>query len=380
MKFDSVKFNNKFEEWEHERIEFFNLTLLVGVSGVGKTQILRSISLLKSIVEGKSVNGGEWEAEFTTSDGNKYTWEGAYELISSKGTLALDFLNLVDNDEKAVKPRILFEKLYQNGKLIIDRNENEIKLNNILTPKLSPHQSVLYILKEEGDVKSASDGFKMVVLRDYTEREHITFGRYNIEKLKTKYKTLDEIKESEVHTVYKLALVYENVRSVFDQIVEKFAEVFPQIEEVKVDPYKDDELPILFEAPIIQIKERGVNKWIPHNRISSGMLRTLLHISEMMLWKSGTVMLIDEFENSLGVNCIDTLTEDLVFDNPTIQFIATSHHPYIINKIPYEYWKIVTRHGGTIKTFDANQFNLGETKHERFMTLVNLPEYRNGIQ
>lgn len=380
MKINSIKFNNKFQEWQHEKIEFFDLTLLVGVSGVGKTQILRSISTLKEIVDGSSENGAEWEAEFSTIEGHSYLWKGAYELITSKGELALELLVQNEDDEKVAKPKIIFEELYLNGEQIIGRNENEIKFNNVSTPKLSSHQSVLYILKEENKIKPASDSFKMVIYRDYTERERIRFGRYNIEKLKTKYKTIDEIKESDVDTVYKLALVYENVKEIFKQIVDKFIAVFPQVIEVKVEPFKDDDLPILFEAPIMQIKEKGVNKWIPHNRISSGMLRTLLHISEMMLWRKGTVMLIDEFENSLGVNCIDTLTEDLVYENPQIQFIATSHHPYIINKIPYEYWKIVTRHGGVIKTFDAKQFDLGETKHERFMTLVNLPEYKFGIQ
>ena len=135
----------------------------------------------------------------------------------------------------------------------------------------------------------------------------------------------------------------------------------------------------IFEATVIQIKETGVQKWIPHSRMSSGMLRTLLHIAEMYLWNEGTVILIDEFENSLGLNCIDVLTEDLIYDNNNIQFIATSHHPYIINKIPYDFWKIVTRKGSLIKTFDAKDFDFGKSHHDRFMSLINHPFYKQGI-
>ncbi len=110
------------------------------------------------------------------------------------------------------------------------------------------------------------------------------------------------------------------------------------------------------------------------------MIRTFIHISEMYLLSKGTVVLIDEFENSLGVNCIDILTEDLIYEHSRLQFIATSHHPYIINKIPYDYWKIVTRKGGKIKAFNAKEFKLGDSSHERFINLINLPEYKKGIE
>ena len=114
-------------------------------------------------------------------------------------------------------------------------------------------------------------------------------------------------------------------------------------------------------------------------KMSSGMFRTFLHVSDMYLLSKGTLVLIDEFENSLGVNCINVLTEDLIFENTNLQFIATSHHPYIINKIPYEHWKIVTRKGGEIRTFDAKEFDLGASNHEKFINLINLPQYKRGI-
>ena len=53
--------------------------------------------------------------------------------------------------------------------------------------------------------------------------------------------------------------------------------------------------------------------------------------------------------------------------------ITTKNAPYIINKIPYDYWKIVTRKGSLIKTFDAKDFDLGKSHHDRFMSLINHP-------
>lgn len=84
--------------------------------------------------------------------------------------------------------------------------------------------------------------------------------------------------------------------------------------------------------------------------------------------------MIDEFENSLGINCIDILTDDLIHENKTLQFIATSHHPYIINNIPYEYWKIVTRQGGHIRTCNASDYHLGKSKQDAFIQLNKILE------
>ncbi|HKC69360.1 MAG TPA: AAA family ATPase, partial [Bacteroidia bacterium] len=173
---------------------------------------------------------------------------------------------------------------------------------------------------------------------------------------------------------------YDVSKDTFKEIKSRFTEVFPQIEDIKIEPLRDNDFStFIFEATVIQIKEKGVKKWIPHNRMSSGMLRTLLHIAEMYLWNEGTVILIDEFENSLGLNCIDVLTEDLIHDNNNVQFIATSHHPYIINKIPYDYWKIVTRKGSLIKIYDAKDSDMGKSHHDKFLSLINHPLYKQGI-
>ena len=87
---------------------------------------------------------------------------------------------------------------------------------------------------------------------------------------------------------------------------------------------------------------------------------------------------LDEFENSLGVNCIDELTTEIKGASHRLQFILTSHHPYIINKINYQNWKIVTRKGTKIFAQDAQEFNIGKSKHEAFVQLLNLPSFKTG--
>ncbi len=78
MKIKSVKFKNASQEWSYEKIDFFDLTLLVGVSGAGKTQILRSIMTIRDVAKGEPKNGVEWEIEFGSGDHN-YFWLGKFE-------------------------------------------------------------------------------------------------------------------------------------------------------------------------------------------------------------------------------------------------------------------------------------------------------------
>jgi len=78
MKINSLKYKDGFEGWELSQLDFFDLTLLVGVSGVGKTQILTAIRNIKKIARGQPLNGVEWEISFE-NNGNDYNWSGEFE-------------------------------------------------------------------------------------------------------------------------------------------------------------------------------------------------------------------------------------------------------------------------------------------------------------
>ena len=336
MKILNLIYNDEARKWRLKNASFDNLTLLVGASGVGKTQILKSIMRLKSIANGKSISGIEWKVIFETSDKNIFEWEGKFE---NKGDV--DFSDDDDEDVKRNKPSILKEKLKLNKKVIVDRKKDSILFNDTETVKLPNQQSVIYLLKEEGQIKPAFDGFGKIVFSDQTDSKTVPYRlRFlDFQKLLKKNKSLKSIQESTEDIITKLFLTYKNVPKTFETIKQRYIDIFPQIEDVKVEPldYEDEDedgFPFFFkEYPFIQIKETGVDKWIKQENISSGMFRSLIHISEIYLCSEGSVFLIDEFENSLGINCINELTNDILSSKRQIQFILTSHHPYIINNI-----------------------------------------------
>ncbi|MFO5528036.1 MAG: AAA family ATPase [Cuspidothrix sp.] len=389
MKINQLSYYDHKRQWRLEPIQFSELNLLVGVSGVGKTRILQAILDLQKISEGKSLNGIEWDVKFTYEN-NQYHWSGAFE---SNVSDSLILENTVDDFSKD-NFRIKHESLSKNGELIINRNENEIKFKGNSLPRLSPIQSVVETLSGEPDIGAVQHGFKNIISTDNWLMPPLASGFiYNIIadkifndfSLDKKRSSIQRYYQSNLPVQIKLLLAYYDQDPMFQVIKERFINIFEQVEDIKIEQDEDESeennlvISIQKKAPLtIKIKERGVNHWISQKYISSGMYKTLMQISECYFAAEGTVILIDEFENSLGVNCINVLS-DLLSESRNLQFIITSHHPYIINKVGMEHWKIVTRKGGVVTAKDAKDFGLGKSRHEAFMQLINLDEYNEGI-
>jgi ABC-type dipeptide/oligopeptide/nickel transport system ATPase component len=373
MKIKKVAFWDNLREWRFEPICFSNLALLVGVSGVGKTQILKVILNLQRIANGASLNGLAWDVTFSTVNNVEYRWQGEFETKKNPG--------IITNEEDEVnKFRIVRENLLREGIVIIERTPREILFHDKQTPKLSPFQSVVEILNQEEDISPVQQAFNKILYSDNSSSLNGIYGLpvMEISKILQENIALKSIQETNKSIYIKLFVIAQNNSDIFDKIKHKFVATFPQVEDIKIEAviYKHDPYHSLFP---IQIKEKEVNKWIFQDNISSGMLKTLIHISELYLSPEGTVILIDEFENSLGINCIDVVT-DLIVENRNIQFILTSHHPYIINNIGMDHWKIVTRKGGVVTVIDAKDLNLGKSRHQAFTQLINLEEYSEGIK
>jgi len=381
MKLNKFVFEDKAREWRLENSNFNRLTLLVGASGVGKTQILKAIHALKEVSKGESINGIKWYADFSIGIMDFYTWEGEFEKLDTNPFVAED-----EEDEGIKnKPKLLYEKITLNGNTIAERTHDRIIFQGKETIKLSREKSLVNHLKEESEVSGILSEMAKIHMTDHSssQQEAIRINFFDANKLAKKFNSLKKIQESEIDIRGKLFLIYKNDEKTFNLIKARFIDIFPQVEDIKVAPLDLDkeEMPAIFkDYPFIQIKEKGVERWVRQNNISSGMFRSLIHIGELYLSPEGTVFLIDEFENSLGINCIDELTADILQSKRQLQFILTSHHPYIINSINFSNWKLVTRNASVVKTHDITKFNFGKSKHDAFMQLLQLDEYQTGSE
>lgn len=376
MQIKKLEYYDDEYKWRLEEVDFLpNLNLLVGVSGVGKTRILRAIYSLKLIANGASLNGVKWNVCFIADNGTEYTWIGEFETRESA-------ISIDESSEENEQVKLISEKLVCNNEnVLIERKDSEIILNGNKTPKLSPFESVIELLKQEDQIAPVKEALDKIILADSESVDRVWRLPVSIFK-KFEKSSLSVLQESGLPVPIKLAILYRTLPEEFNKIKEVFISVFPNVIDIKIETIRDEDIPIglsklLKEATTVSIKEKGVKDWIEN--ISSGMMKTLMYISELYLAPENCIILIDEFENSLGVNCLDSVTE-LVLDNKKLQFIITSHHPYIINNVSPAYWKIVTRKAGLIAVKDSKYFHISESRQKAFIDLINVLEHDEDLE
>jgi len=367
MQIKKLEYYDDKYKWKLVEMDFLpNINLLVGVSGVGKTRIIEAIDSLKSIAKGASVNGVKWNVCFIADNNLEYTWSGEFEIREST-------IYINENSEEDEQVKLINEKLVCENNVLIERKDSEIIFNGNKTPKLSPFESAVELLKQEDIIAPVKESLDKIIMADSGNSDMAWVLPVSILR-KFEETSLSALQESGLPVSVKLSILYRTIPEEFNNIKETFISVFPNVSDIKIDIKDDNTLIILYNKLVkdgISIKEKGVGNWIEN--VSSGMLKTLMYISELYLSPENCIILIDEFENSLGVNCLDSVTE-LVLKDKKIQFIITSHHPYIINNVSPAYWKIVTRKAGLVTVKAPEEFHISQSRQKAFIDLINVLE------
>ena len=373
MKIQSFKFSNNKENWHIEEVKFEDLNLLVGGSGVGKTRILKALNLICDIAKGRNRNLDdlEWSINFSHL-GQNYRWELKSSSIKNEEI----FINLNESEQT----EIVYEKLvrYDDDSEIeiLLRSGLDSKFNNEKLPKLKRTESAITLLSEEDLIIPVRQAFKQLIFNFETRQKWMIGLGYDPAKMEL----LDEIKLNAYDfqeyfagdpPVLKAFCLQKFFPHLFNEIKEYYIDIFPELKDVRVSSKRDSDGDFLL---FFEIQENGLEDWIPQERISSGMFRTLIFLIEVISAPKESVILIDEFENSLGINCMAELTDFLLDKSPDVQFILTSHHPYIINNIPWKTWQIVSKSGNKVRVKKASDIPALDTASslDKFTQLINL--------
>ena len=363
--------------WEFSPVEFQNLNLLVGDSATGKTRLLNTIFNLGLFVTHKRFIDANaiWEIVFEHAD-IVYTWHLAIENMKGDGNLGIiKFDNLWKHDGEELIP-------------IIQRDEKTFKFIDDELPKLSPRETSISLLKEEEIIKPLYKAFSMIKRRVFSHAalSEISEMRTIPSRLSNdleKRKNLDTLFREDLNLSANLFILQKYFKSTYKAIIAEYKKIFPFVKEARITELAEfnTNIAITADVPVFSIKERGSDKWIPVDQLSSGMQKVLLILTDIFLIPDGGVYIIDEYENSLGISAIDFFPEFILTLEKNIQFIITSHHPYIINAIPYKNWYLFHRDGMrvSIKYGEELVKRFGTSRQEAFVQLINDPFFTDGV-
>jgi predicted ATPase len=370
MKIQSLYFKNGHLGWEVKTIAFQNLNLLVGLSGAGKSQIINALWHLKSLALGEKElnnNGVEWAISCSIGE-FIYEWKGSFT------TETYDKVYKIKTESIRVSNGYYLERR-DDGLIYFKDSKGERSTDANTTP-----EGLLFSLYKSSISKLIIEHFLMMNLRDHTQ------SQANVEtdfyQLKARYTTinkrlsadldLEKLQNDNYNIAERLLIAYKKqseTLTVYSEIMAEMQSIFPEIDEWRIEEQTNKNTGgghIEYK-----IKLKGQSRFIPHWNIASGMLRTFNIIADLYLSNPETVFLLDEFENSLGHNCLPNLEELIMTQSIDSQFIITSHHPDIINKIPKENWLIIERTNGSINNTPFNDLGFSQSFHAPYSILMN---------
>ncbi len=379
MRIDKFAYEDLETGWKLEETGFDGLNLLVGVSGVGKTRIIEALRTVVAVAidRPETLPHAKWSWEFV-DDGVDYRW-GAEVGQGTNGSRG--------------KRVFVQEQVTRGGVVLIDRSASHLAFDHRDFPKLDPTTSAIELLSGEESVVPIRRAMELVIFSLFSGDRLAPSTPFEVpntwdlkailarvrREIKSQPRLVipmgsDRTVVSKNVFVFDLYLMQEFYPEQFDELRSSFCGVFPSVSDVRV--VQDG----VRERFSVEIRE-GPLTWVPQTHISSGMLKTLVYLYEFDASPSGSVVVIDEFEASLGLNCLPAMT-DALLDRSDCQFIVTSHHPYVINNIPKEYWRLVERRGSAVSLLATRDIPALQqaSHHEAFTRLINLDRYAHGIR
>jgi ABC-type cobalamin/Fe3+-siderophores transport system ATPase subunit len=321
---------------------------------------------------------------------NNVRWVGSWNVdFESNGTVYHYQIDVEQSTNSSREKMIKKEILTSHTEELFRRENGSIIWKNKEMPKLSSDKSCFSLL-EDDDILPVYDNMKKVIARRFSGDElNKNFQLGTIvsntpeSPVPSHIRNIGDLAVEPIDFHNKMYLLNKLSSKDYKKVIALIKTAFPFIVEADVQ----DMIKVIpnFQGPlhthIFSIREKNIEKWIPTNNISSGMQKLFLLILDTVLLQDSGILLIDEYENSLGINAINFLPDLIENISDNCQFIITSHHPYIINNIPIESWRVFHRDGSNVHITNGIELKekYSQSRQEHFIQLINDPIYKGGV-
>jgi hypothetical protein len=375
MKIISYESNAGPNDLHFSKMYFSQLNLIVGDSATGKTRLLNTIfnGGVMAVQRGK-LFVGSWD--ITLEHQNQlYRW-----VIQTGGE---------KGDEKVQSEKIA--KLKENGEeeVLVLRTPNTFIFADKELPQIGSRETSITLFQEEDLIKPLYLAFSSIMRRSFFGPDLEMAGALEsvpqifLEKIK-KSRNKDDLFPLGLGLNGRLYILSQYFKDTYERICKEFMTVFPFV--LNYDLLNAEKFgfhsPGFF--PVFAVRERHMGEtWIPLDQLSSGMKKVLLILTDIFTMpENGGVYLLDEYENSLGINAINFFPSILFESGTKSQFIITSHHPYIIGNVPVKSWMVLHRRGKEVLVKQGVELEerYSKSKQKAFVQLINDPFYTEGIE
>jgi AAA15 family ATPase/GTPase len=314
-------------KWELQNLEFGAVNLIVSKNATGKSRTLSTIDLLvKMITQKKNLNwGGRWKLQF--SNLNKQIIEYKFGTSQRDG-------GIVTSEWIAIDGKVVLNRKL-NAETVITSSTGQREIIFPPANKLVLHvrrDVKLYpFLEEITQWAEQSYGFKFGNISPYTKLNEQEYGLLTaVEDIPMLFKVLQ--KENKAN------------------IIRQFNELGYQSSAITVQ----DKV----EYMILLVKEVGIDKPLPHYKLSQGMFRTLamlIYIEYLISLHKPVMLIIDDLCEGLDYERAKKLGS-LIFEkclNTDIQLIVTSNDSFFMDVIDIQYWNILKRTGHVVTAMNV---------------------------
>ncbi|MFU2167377.1 AAA family ATPase [Lelliottia nimipressuralis] len=361
-------------------MEFGRKNFLVGISGSGKSTILNALYTLVQIASGSSSPADTWNVVFRDKENRKVEWSGKF---SKKGEF---------DEDGAEKAELIEEKITVDGASFLLKKGELITLENKEFPIIDATKSNLYIFRNQDSLKTIYESISSLIISGALEANSGSLmaipyisSVYEEAVKKTLHNENQSIKDvvlindRRLSAKERVIFAHKYDQKAFEDLVFVYTSIFPSVENILTKQIRNlasDSKYTNHRGSVIQLKLKD-GTLVEQGHISSGMFKTLLVLADIILSPDECVILMDEIENSLGLNCLQEVLNELIISNK--QIILTTHHPKIINNAPKNSWKIVTRKANEISVHDASVLKSNNNSHDPFFQLINSEIYKCGV-
>lgn len=323
-----VKLSYTDTNWQLSNLELDDQNLIVAKNSTGKSRTLATIDLfIKMITQKRTLNwGSRWEIKFINDKGQNILFDFATK-FREEGVVTAEKISI--NGQQVLFRHINTQSVTLRNFLT---NENDVIYppDNKLTLHINRDIRKYPYLEEIVNWAEQSYGFKFGNISPYAKLNEQEYDLLTaVEDIPTLFRSLKkDSKAIVVQNINSIGYAVSDI-SIQDKIIET----------------------ILF------VKEEGIEKPLPHYKLSQGMFRSLaliIYFEYLISRKKPALIIIDDLCEGLDFERAKKLSS-LIFEKciqSEIQLVVTSNDSFLMDMTDIKYWNILTRNGKIVTSLN----------------------------